>query len=146
MTGQEISEETMDTATNELVATADLAEAVGDSEKAEQLIAAVKEKVFADGLTSSTDIRDAIDAASRSLGLDIPENKRDALVDMMEKVSKEDVDVDAIKEQAGEIYDKLKDAGIDLSNVDTKGLVEKIGDFFAGIFDAIVDFFKGLFG
>ncbi|MCH5268207.1 MAG: DUF1002 domain-containing protein [Lachnospiraceae bacterium] len=146
MTGQEISEQTMDTATNELVATADLAEAVGDSEKAEQLIAAVKEKVFADGLTNSTDIRDAIDAASNSLGLDISESDRDALVDMLEKVSKEDVDVDAIKEQAGEIYDKLKDAGIDLADVDTKGLVEKIGDFFAGIFDAIVDFFKGLFG
>ena len=38
MTGKEISEDTMDAATNELVATADLAEAVGDSDKAEQLI------------------------------------------------------------------------------------------------------------
>lgn len=146
MTGKEISESTMDAATNELVATADLADSVGDSEKAEQLIAAVKEKVFSDGLTSSTDIRDAIRSASNSLGLDIPESEVDKLVDMMEKVSKEDVDVDAIKKQAGEIYDKLKDAGIDLADVDTKGLAEKIGDFFANIFDAIVDFFKGLFG
>ena len=146
MTGQEISEETMDAATNELVATADLADTVGDSQKAEELIAAVKEKVFSDGLTSSTDIRDAIDSASRSLGLDIPKDQVDELVDMMEKVSKEDVDIDSIKKQAGEIYDKLKDAGIDLGNVDTKGLVEKIGDFFANIFQAIVDFFKGLFG
>lgn len=146
MTGKEISEDTMDAATNELVATADLADSVGDSEKAEQLIAAVKEKVFADGLTSSTDIRDAIRSASNSLGLDIPDSEVEKLVDMMEKVSKEDVDVDSIKKQAGEIYDKLKDAGIDLGNVDTKGLTEKIGDFFANIFDAIVDFFKGLFG
>lgn len=146
MTGKEISEDTMDAATNELVATADLADSVGDSEKAEQLIAAVKEKVFADGLTSSTDIRDAIESASRSLGMDIPDSEVDKLVDMMEKVSKQDVDVDAIKKQAGEIYDKLKDAGIDLTQVDTKGLAEKIGDFFANIFEAIVDFFKGLFG
>ena len=64
----------------------------------------------------------------------------------MEKVSKVDVDVDAIKEQAGAIYDRLKDAGVDLGNVDTKGLFEKVGDVFANIFQAIVDFFKGLFG
>ena len=70
----------------------------------------------------------------------------DKLVTMMQKVSKVDVNVDALKKQAGEIYNKLKDAGIDLSNVDTKGLAQKIGDFFANIFEAIVRFFSGLFG
>lgn len=44
---------------------------------------------------------------------------------MMQKVSKVDVNVDALKKQAGEIYNKLKDAGIDLSNVDTKGLAQR---------------------
>ena len=40
----------------------------------------------------------------------------------------------------------FKDAGIDFSKVDTKGLAEKVGDFFANIFNAIKDFFSGLFG
>ena len=65
---------------------------------------------------------------------------------MLKKVSEVDIDVDAIKEQASEIYNKLKDAGIDFSQVDTKGLAEKVGDFFANIFNAIKDFFSGLFG
>lgn len=146
MTGEEISEETMDTATNELVATAELAGKMEDSEKVEQLIAAVKEQVFANGLTESTDIRDAIEASARSLGLEIPEEEVDKLVDLMEKISKEDIDVDAIKQQAGEIYDKLKDIGTDLADVDTEGLFEKVGNIFANIFQAIADFFKGLFG
>ncbi len=146
MTGQEISKETMDTATNELVATAELAETIDDKEKAEELIAAVKQKIFADGLTSTTDIRDAVESSARALDIDLKSEDVDQIVDLMEKVSKVDIDVDAIKEQAGAIYDKLKDAGIDLGKVDTKGLFEKVGDVFAGIFEAIVDFFKGLFG
>lgn len=146
MTGQEISKETMDTATNELVATAELAETIDDKEKAEELIAAVKQKIFADGLTSTTDIRDAVESSARALDIDLKSEDVDQIVDLMEKVSKVDIDVDAIKEQAGAIYDKLKDAGIDLGKVDTKGLFEKVGDVFASIFEAIVDFFKGLFG
>ena len=146
MTGKEISEDTMDAATNELVATANLAEAVGDSDKAEQLIAAAKEKVLSQRLTKREDIKKAVESSAKELGIEVPEDEVDKLVTMMQKVSKVDVNVDALKKQAGEIYNKLKDAGIDLSNVDTKGLAQKIGAFFANIFEAIVRFFSGLFG
>lgn len=146
MTGQDISESTMDTATDELVTTADLGESLGNKEQAAELIAAVKQKVFSEGLTSSTDIRDAVNASASALGLNISEDDVNNIVDMMEKVSKEDIDVDAITEQAKGIYDKLKNAGVDFSEVDTSGLFEKVGDFFAGIFEAIADFFTGLFG
>ena len=146
MTGRDISDSTMDAATDELVTTADLGDSIGNKEQAAELIAAVKQKVFSDGLTSSTDIRDAVESSAGALNLDISDDDVDKIVDMMEKVSKEDIDVDAITSQAKEIYDKLKDSGIDFSNVDTSGLVEKVGDFFAGIFEAIADFFTGLFG
>ena len=45
-----------------------------------------------------------------------------------------------------EAEERLKEKGIDLANVDTKGLSEKIGDFFGNIFTAIANFFSGLFG
>lgn len=146
MTGKDISESTMDTATDELVTTADLGESLGNKEQAAELIAAVKQKVFSEGMTSATDIRDAIESSAKALDLDISEEDVESIVDMMEKVSKEDIDVDAITEQAKGIYDKLKDKGIDFSEVDTSGLLDKVGDFFAGIFEAIADFFTGLFG
>ena len=146
MTGQEISESTMDTATNELVATAELADSLGDKEQAAELVAAVKQKVFSDGLTTPTDIRDAVTSSADALNMNISDEDVDKIVDMMEKVSREDIDVDAITEQAKEIYDKLKDEGIDFGDVDTSGLIETVGDFFANIFEAIADFFTGLFG
>lgn len=43
MTGTEVSERSMDTALNELVLTGDLAETVGDSQKAEELVAYLKQ-------------------------------------------------------------------------------------------------------
>ncbi len=145
MTGQEISDSTMDAATHELVTTAEVAENVGDSDKVEQLIAAVKQKVFEDQLSSQADIRDAVTASANALDINLSEDDINQITDMMEKVSKVDVDVNAIKEQASEIYDKLKDAGIDFKDMDTSGLIDKVGDFFANIFDAVKDFFTGLF-
>ena len=146
MTGEEITEDIMDTATDELVTTAELGESMGDKERAAELIAAVKQKVFSEELTTGTDIRDAVEASARALNLNISDEDVENIVDMMEKVSKIDIDVDAITEQAKGIYDKLKDAGVDFSKVDTSGLFDKIGSFFAGIFKAIADFFTGLFG
>ena len=146
MTGKDISESTMDAATDELVTTAELADIIGDSEKVEQLVAAVKQKVFSDNLTTRDDIKDAINASANALDLNLSEDDVNKITDMMEKVSKVDVDVDAIKEQAKDIYNKLKDSGIDFSKVDTEGLTEKVGGFFSNIFNAVKDFFSGLFG
>lgn len=145
MTGQDISESTMDAATDELVTTAEVADKVGDKEKVEQLVAAVKQKVFEDQLSSTADIRDAVKTSANALNIDLSEEDIQNITDMMEKVSQVDVDVDAIKEQASDIYNKLKESGIDFSQVDTGGLAEKVGNFFSNIFSAIKDFFAGLF-
>lgn len=146
MTGEEISEETMDTATDELVTTAEVAENVGDTEKVEELVAAAKQKIFEEELSAEEDVKDAVEAAADALDVDLSEEDTDKLTSMMQKVAQVDIDIDSIKEQASEIYEKLKDKGIDLSNIDTGGIAAKIGNFFANIFGAIVDFFKGLFG
>ncbi len=146
MTGEDISESTMDTATDELVTTAEVAESIGDNDKVVQLVAAAKQKIFEEELSSLDDIRDAVEASAEALKINIKEEDVEKLTTMLKKVSEVDIDVDTIKEQASEIYNKLKDAGIDFSKVDTKGLAEKVGDFFANIFNAIKDFFSGLFG
>lgn len=144
MTGEEISQETIDAATNELVVTGQVAESTGDSEKVEQLIAQVKQQVFADGLTSLDDIREAVTQSADTLGLELTDSDVDNIVDMMDKVSQVDLDVEQIKEQAKDLYDKLEDMGFDF-DADPQSLIEKVGEFFANIFTAIVDFVKGLF-
>ncbi len=145
MTGEDISKSTMDAATDELVTTAEIAKSYGDSEKITQLVAAAKQKIFEDQLSSEDDIRNAITTSASSLGIDLTDDQINELTDMMMKVSKTDVDIDALKEQAQNIYNDLKNSGIDLGNVDTSGLAESVGGFFANIFNAISDFFGNLF-
>ena len=60
----------------------------------------------------------------------------------MNKISKLDLDVDALAKQAGELYEKLKGMGLDLDNIDT----EQVGNFITRFFDAIMGFFNKLFG
>lgn len=146
MTGDDISKSTMDTATNELVATAELADSIGDPKKAAELIAAVKEKIFADGITTKEDIKEAVEECSKALEIELSEQQVNDITNLMEKISKEDIDVDSLRAQAEEIYEGLKEAGLDFSKVDTEGLVEKVGSFFTDIFSAIGEFFTGLFG
>ncbi len=146
MTGEEITEETLDTATDELVTTAEVGESIGDNDKVVELVAAAKQKIFEEELSEESDIKDAVESSADALGINIEEDDIEKLTSMLKKVSEVDIDVNAIKEQASEIYNKLKDKGIDFSKVDTKGLAEKVGDFFANIFNAIKDFFSGLFG
>ena len=56
MTGEDISSESKDAATNELVVTSELAGQLNDSDKAEQFLALIKEKVLSDDAKSESDI------------------------------------------------------------------------------------------
>ena len=145
MTGQDISEDTRDAATDELVTTAEIAESVGDSEKVEQLVAAVKQEIFSDGQTSRDDIVNTIEECSQKLDVSLTPAQKDQLTDLMVKISKQDIDVDALKEQAKDLYQKLKDSGFDFKNVDTDAIAKEAGGIFGRIFKAISDFFKKLF-
>ena len=137
MTGQVISEETKDAATNELVATGELAENLGDSEKAEELIALIKEKVASEDL-SLEEIKKAIEEACQDLEVNLSEEDRQMILDLMDKIKNLDIDVDQLKEQAKAVYDKLADMGIDLKS---ESFWQSVKDFFDGIFDTIISFF-----
>ncbi len=145
MTGEDISADTMDTATDELITTAEIAEQLGD-EKATQLIAAAKQKIFEENLATREDIQHAVEYSADALDIDITDEQRDKVTDLMMKIKDQDIDVHALKEQAKNIFDELKDAGLDFTDIDTEKVKEKAGGFFSSIFEAISDFFSGLFG
>ncbi len=134
MTGEKVTEESMDTALNELVLTGELARTVGDSEKAEELIAYLKQEVIGERLKSEGDIREAINKACQEFNIELSEDEILQLVDLLHKIGKLDLDLDSIKDQAKELYDKI-------SQIDAGGFFDKVADFFR----SIVDFFKGLF-
>lgn len=134
MTGEQVSDQSMDTALNELVLTGALGDAIGDSEKAEELVAYLKQEILSRDLTNEDDIREAINEACEKFDFTLTEDEIAQLVDLLKKIGKLNLDLDSITKQAQDLYDKL-------SHIDAGGIFSKI----AGFFKSIADFFKGLF-
>ena len=104
-------------------------------------MALVKQDVVANELTSEEDILKAIDDAASQIGLTLSDSEKQSILSLMKKIGSLDLDVNALKEQAAGIYDRLKDLGVDMSNLDKDSVIDAISGFFAGI----INFFKGLF-
>ena len=144
MTGEVIDPELADGATNELVVTSELAENIGDSEKAEELIAAVKEIVSANEFNTEEEINQAIDDVAGELNISLSDEDRQMIRELMEKLSKLDLDFETIKEQAGELYNRI--SNLDLSEYgiteeSVSGFLGQIGNFFSKLLDKLKGFF-----
>lgn len=142
MTGDEIESDNADAAMNELVLTGELGDSVG-KDKASEFIALVKDKVISAGLTEEEEIEKVIDEAQQELGISLSDSQKQEILSLMQKIGDLDLDLDSIQEQAKGIYNKLKGLDIDLSKA--QGFLEKIGNFFAELFQKIAEFFAGLF-
>lgn len=138
MTGKEISEESKDAATNELVTTGELAESIGDSDDAEELIALIKEKVVEGDLKSEEDILNAVEEAADQLEISLSQEDRQLILELMEKIKNLDLDMDQLKAQAKAVYDKLVDMGID---VKSKSFWQSVKDTLNKVMDKIINLF-----
>lgn len=138
MTGEEVPEVNLDAANNELVITGEIVESVGDAEKVEQLMALVKQEVAEGAVSGSEDIKNLVKQAAEELEIRLSDEDRDKIAGLMDKIDGLDLNVDAIKEQAADLYHKLE-------NIDFHFDAESVGNFFTRIIDAIVGFFQDLF-
>ena len=135
MTGEEISEESKDAATNELVATGEIAGSLGDSDKAEQLFALIKEKVVSENLDSEEEIMDAIEDGCKELEVTLSDDDKQLIKDLMQKIADLDLDANQLKEQAKAIYQKLSDMGIDITS---ESFWQKVKNVINSIIDGIM--------
>lgn len=121
--GEELSEDQKETATEELVTTGELAQDLGQ-EKASDLMNDVKESVIEDKLTDSSDIQDAISDAADKQGVTLTDDQIAKITSLMESISQYDYDVKALKKT--------------LDNLDGKS-----GGFFSNLWSSIKNFFGG---
>lgn len=135
LTGEKISEDSMDAAVNELVITSEIAENV-NSEDIEQLMAFVKAKVVEEGLDNDEAISQAIDEGASQLGISITEEEKQSIISLMKKIGDLDLDLESMQQQAKDLFNKLEDMGIDK---------EQAKNFFQKIIDALKNFFNSLF-
>lgn len=139
MNGEVIEPTVIDGATDELVTTGEVAKDTGDSEKTTQLVAAAKQVVAEKDLKDPDEIGDAVDDISKQLEINLSDKDRQLIIELMEKLSKLDLDTKTLTSQASKIYDKLKSSGVDLSKY---GISEEEA---SGFFTKIVQWVQNLF-
>ena len=143
MTGEIIDAENVEAATNELVITSELGETIGDQEKAEQLIGAVKDIVVADEIVEPEEIEATVEETAEKLEISLSEEDKQQIVELMQKISDLDLDINSIKQQAQELYDKLAGLDLNISEDEVNGFFAKIG--LSSLWNSIKGFFTGLF-
>ena len=148
MSGESVSDTTLDTAMNELITTGEIAMQDADSQDIEELIAFVKAKVAAGGLDSDDQIRSAIEEGEDKFGVTLTEDEIKQIIAIMQKINQLGLDPNVLVSQAEDLYSKF---GKDLwKNLDTDAIAKEVAKsaasgFFAKIGDAIKGFFAGLF-
>ena len=134
MTGEPVDEKSLDAAMNEIVVTGQLGSMLANAQdgEVEEFIAYVKQQVLEGGLKDESSIRECIQKALKKYDFEMNEDEIQQLVDMLLKISKLDIDVNKLLDQAGSIYNKFKNS-------------EDAAGFFERIIQSIISFFEKLF-
>ncbi len=120
--GETLSEEQKEAATEELVVTGELANAIGQEEAA-ALMTEVKQEVIEKKLSDPEQIKEALSKTADEMNVDLTEDQMNQITDLMEKISKFDIDVDALKDTLDNLLGKSE-----------------------GFFEGLINSIKGLFG
>lgn len=135
MTGNEIQAENADAATEELVITSELGEELGNQEAASNLIGAVKDIIVAQEVTDPEKIEAIIKDTAQQLGITLTDKDIEKIRDLMSKIGDLDLDVEALKAQAKELYNKLESLDINISEEQVKGFLHIIMSWFQKMID-----------
>lgn len=95
--GEDLEEGQKEAAMEELVTTGEIADSVGQ-EKATEVIKDVKTEVLDQGLTGAEEIGEAVDSAVKENDITLTDEQRQQVIDLMEKISQYDYDVNALKD------------------------------------------------
>lgn len=142
MTGEEIQDDIVDTALNELVITGQLEDSIDGltDEQVEEFIAYVKTLIAQNDIKDEASINDAIDQACEKYGVTLSDEDRQQIVDFVLKLIASGVDLNKLADYASSLYNSFKGG-----NTDVSGVFQSIGNFFSDVFTKIGDFFKNLF-
>ena len=123
--GETLSEEQKSAATEELVTTGALADAIG-KEDAEKLMNEVKKEVIENDLTDADKIQDAITDAAKDSNITLTEEQMAQINALMKNISQYDYDVNSLKQTLNNLEGKVNDSG-----------------FFQNLWTSVKNFFTG---
>ena len=115
MSGTVLQADMIQAATSELLAAGSLADTIGDPEKIEQLIAAVKGIVADRDLTDENEIRSIISEVAETAGIQLSDSETEMVMGLMKELSQMGLDPETLIEQAKAVYRQIEESGIDLT-------------------------------
>ena len=137
MTGEAVDTDVIDGAINEMVVTGEIGDETGKTDEIAGMIAYLKDQVGGKNLSDS-ELADAIDQASEKFNVSLTQDHIDQLKELLKKLQGLDLNWNNIRDQAENLYGKLKDMGL---KVDTSALTQQAQGFFA----KLIAFIKSLF-
>ena len=137
LTGEELNEDVVDAARDELVTTGELEQSIdGDAEDVEAMIADLKAKIASGDLDTKEEIEAAIEEAAEKYDLKLSEEDKGKILALLDKLKNLDLDWDSIASQAEDWANQLK---VTLKDA---GVWNQICAFFQKLLDAIKSFFS----
>ena len=137
MTGEAVDTDVIDGAINEMVVTGEIGDETGKTDEIAGMVAYLKDLVGGNNLSDS-ELADAIDKASEKFNVSLTQDQIDQLKELLKKLQGLDLNWNNIRDQAENLYGKLKDMGL---KVDTSALTQQAQGFFA----KLIAFIKSLF-
>lgn len=137
MTGKNLNEDVVDASLDELVTTGELNESIdGDSQDVEAMIADLKQQLADGKLETEDQIKEAIKDAAKDYDLKLSDDDIAKLTSLLMKLKDADIDWDSVINQASDWASKLGD------KINDPGFWQKVGDFFAELWDKIKSIFN----
>lgn len=138
-TGQQIDENKKQVANEEIVRTSELAEEIGDPNKAVQFINRVKEEVSKEKPETTEEYRDIIINVSNEFNINLNEQTVNQLIQFSQHFSELNIDWDQLSQQFETLRGDIKAI---LNDERTKGIIDSILEWLGDLFRAIGDLFS----
>jgi uncharacterized protein YpuA (DUF1002 family) len=139
VTGETLDIERTDVASDELNLATKFAQEVGiDSDKVSELLTEIKKQIAEKNPATKEEVERIVNEQLGKLNIELNEADRQLLIDLMDRISKLDIDFSKFSEQLNDMATTIKEK---FGEIDP-GFWESVKNFFAGIFESIQSLFK----
>ena len=132
--GEPVTDEALEIATDELVLTGDLMDELNnlDPDQVSDMIAYLKQEIAERGLDDPEELENLVRQVAAEMEISLTDQQVSNIVDLLLKLGNLDIDANQLISQAKELYSRLESLGIELDG-------EKVGNFITRFVSSIWD-------
>lgn len=138
-TGEQISEDVKQAATQELVTNAELGQEIGD-DQANDLINTIKQEIAEQKPETPEEVQSIVDQVLQQLGITLTDEQYQQLLDLINQLSKLDIDWDSLADNVSSLIGQASDY---LHSDEGQSFLAKLQDIINSFFDWLRSVFGG---